>query len=176
MRIALAAVLCFAALWVVALRPKPVTDVAVDPVPVAEPAKKKADPSSKADRKATARKAAEAPKAKKASAPVSGAAAVLADVEAGRTVVLLFWDGKSPEDHTVRRAVDRVDRRGGDVRVRVAPHRRISKYAAITAGVPVSSSPTVHVIGKGGKAEAIPGLTVSGEIDDAVSRVVRAGR
>ncbi len=214
MRIALAAVLSFAALWVVALRPKPVEDVAPAPVPAAEPkatkvtkrpaqaakavakangataqresaakattgepAVAKADPTpapaAKAARPATAAKP--APAKAKVTRKLSGAPAVVADVEAGRTVVLLFWDGKAAEDQAVRRAVADVDRRGGKVRVHVANLKHLSRYGAITRSVPVTSSPTVLVIGKGGKAEAIRGLTVTGEIDDTVAGVRRAG-
>ena len=228
MRIALAAVLAFAALWFVALRPKPVAEVATEPTPVqpatktaitgrpaqakdavnklnatsakreaaagstaapakakpAQPAKADATPTPKA--KAVAKTEAAAPAKAKAAAPAKaapakakapaapkaakGAEAVIADVKAGRTVVLLFWDGKSSEDQAVRRAVQRVDRRGGKVRVHVANLKQISRYGAITSGVPVTSSPTVVVIGKGGKAQIIRGLTVTGEIDDTVSK------
>ena len=171
MRIALGAVLSFAALWFVALRPKPITDVPVDPVPV-----ERSTPAKKATKKPAAKKATAKAAAAKArtKADGTGATAVLADLEAGRTVVLLFWDGKSAEDFTVRRAVDRVDTRGGKVRIRVANLRQIAKYGAITAGVPVTSSPTVLIIGKDRKAESITGLTVPGEINDAVTGVMRA--
>jgi hypothetical protein len=219
MRIALAAVLCFAALWFVALRPKPVADVATDPVPAApkstsvteRPAQaKKAveklnGTSAKREAAKVEAKAAPAtpqvqaakPAATKAetapataakerttkpatpaatkAAPKAGADAVVADIKAGRTVVLLFWDGKSSEDKAVRRAVAKVDRHDGKVRVHVAQLRQISRYGAITQGVPVTSSPTVVVIGKNGKAEVIRGLTVTAEIDDTVSGVLRRG-
>jgi hypothetical protein len=215
MRVALAAVLSFAALWFVALRPKPVEEVAPDPVPAApqstrvtdrpaqakkaveklngtsakreaaqveqaKPEPAKAEPAkpapAKAEAKAPAAKERVAkPVATKPAKPkvAKGAAAVVADVKAGRTVVLLFWDGKSAEDQAVRRAVAKVDRHDGKVRVHVAQLRQISRYGAITQGVPVTSSPTVLVIGKGGKAEVIRGLTVTGEIDDTVSGILR---
>ena len=228
MRIALAAVLAFAALWFVALRPKPVAEVATEPTPAAQPAKKtaitgrpaqakdavnklnatsakreaaagstaapakakaaqpaKADatPASKpkvvkteaaapAKAKAAAPAKAAPVKAKAPAAPkaAKGALAVVADVKAGRTAVVLFWDGKSSEDQAVRRAVQRVDRRGGKVRVHVVNLKQISRFGAITQGVPVTSSPTVVVIGKDGKAQVIRGLTVTGEIDDTVAK------
>jgi hypothetical protein len=218
MRIALAAVLCFAALWFVALRPKPVADVASDPVPAApkstsvteRPAQAKkaveklngtsakreaakveakaapAKPQVQAAKPAAAKaETAPAPAAKERTtkpakpaatkAAPKGAEAVVADIKAGRTVVLLFWDGKSSEDKAVRRAVAKVDRHDGKVRVHVAQLRQISRYGAITQGVPVTSSPTVVVIGKNGKAEVIRGLTVTAEIDDTVSGVLRRG-
>ena len=222
MRIALAAVLCFAALWFVALRPKPVEDVATDPVPAApkstsvterpaqakkaveklngtsakreaakveakaapaeatvqaaKPAAAKAAPAPAAKERTT-KPAVTKPAATKPAAPkaAAGADAVVADIKAGRTVVLLFWDGKSSEDKAVRRAVAKVDRHDGKVRVHVAQLRQISRYGAITQGVPVTSSPTVVVIGKNGKADVIRGLTVTAEIDDTVSRVLRRG-
>ena len=175
MRIALAAVLAFAGMWFIVLRPKPV-DVSA-PLPVTEaPAK----PAAQA--KPAARKAAAAPKAKAAAKPapakpkpaVTGEKAVLADLDAGRTVVLLFWDGKTTDDRYVRRAVSDVDRKGGKVRVHVAKLSQLAKYETITKAVPVTASPTVLVIGRDKKATAIRGLTVTDAVNDVVARAHRA--
>lgn len=191
MRIALGAVLVFAALWFVALRPKPVEEVASDPVPVVEtpaatPSTSSSDTSGSSSGAATPAKsdaatpAAEKPAATKKATPAkkkaasggAGAEAVLADLTAGRTVVLLVWDGKSADDRSVRRAVSRIDRHGGKVRTHVARVSKLSSYEAITKGVPITESPTVLVIDTKRQARVISGLTVKAEIDDAVDRAL----
>lgn len=197
MRIALGAVLVFAALWFVALKPKPVEEVASDPAPAtqsaapaadaapadsstpdasaapakAEPAK--ADPAAPAKSEAKAEKAEAKTSTKTSTKAKNGADRVLADLDAGRTVVLLVWDGKSADDRSVRRAVARVDRHGGKVRTHVVPLSKLSGYEAITRGVPISESPTVLVIDAERQARVISGLTVKGEIDDAVDRALK---
>jgi hypothetical protein len=47
----------------------------------------------------------------------------------------------------------------------------VGRYEAITRGVQVLESPTVLVIGAGGKARAITGYTQTNEIDQAVSDI-----
>jgi hypothetical protein len=207
MRIALAATLAFVALWLVALRPKPVEEVAPAPMPTASTplterpaqaaeavdkanaasaaheaaapdaaAAKPAAPPAEATAPATAAKS-PAPAAKPSpSRAVRGAGAVLHDLDAGRTVVLLFWDRRAPDDRTARRAVARVERHHGKVRVHVAPIKQVGRYGRITQSVPVTQSPTVLVIGRDKKAQAITGLTVASEIDDKVRTVLRRAR
>jgi hypothetical protein len=205
MRIALMAVLSFAGLWFVVLRPKPVADEPVQaPKPangvLSAPAKaeeavgkanatsaaregtRQAAPASAAKPAAGSRTAAPAARTRPADAgraanPRSRAVkAVLADLEANRTVVLLFWERGSADDEEVRRVVQRTDRRGGKVRVHVASIRNVGNFEPITRGVPVVLSPTVLVIGPDRRARTIDGLTQTGEIDETVAEAIRAGR
>jgi hypothetical protein len=179
MRIALAAALAFAALWFVALRPKPV-DVGT-PVPAtAQPAPEvKADKSTPA--KADAAKSepksrkVEAEPAAKPAAKLTGAKAVLADVQAGRTVVLLFYhpSAASADDQAVRRAVKGVDRHDGKVRVYSASLGKIGQYEAITKAATIQSTPTVLVIDRKAQVRSIEGLTVTREIDALVDRALK---
>ena len=182
MRIAFVACLMFASLWFVALRPKPVEDVDA-PLPTpAEIAAPKAETkaATKPAPKAAASKpkaAATEPKAKpkaKPAAPTSGPKAVLADIAARRTVVLLFWDPKasSSDDRAVRQAVSDVDRHGGAVRVHVANLDALKGYEPITKAAPVMQTPTVLVIDREKRAHAIEGLTVTREIDTLVDRTL----
>ena len=179
MRIALGAALVFAALWFVALRPKPIE--AVDgPLPtVAEtkapestkPAKAKAEAEAPAKPKPAAAK----PAVKQRAPKLTGAKAVLADIKANRTVVLLFWDPKaaSSDDRAVRRAVSDVDRHGGSVKVHVASLDALKGYETITKAAPVTQTPTVLVIDRKAQARAIDGLTVTREIDALVDRALK---
>lgn len=95
---------------------------------------------------------------------------ILADLDARRTAVLLFWDGESSEDREVRRAVSAVDRRGGKVRVHVQDIDRVGDFEPITRGVPVVTSPTVLVIGRDKRARVLGGLVERRELNELVGK------
>ena len=178
MRIALVVVLSFAAIWMVALRPKPVEDAPMPAPPVA----KQAEPAAKATPAETPAKvekaaAKPAPAAKPASTPVQRRVnAVLADLDDRKVVVLLFWDRNGTDDQEVRRAVSGVDRRRGTVAVHTAALSDLAGYEPITAGVPIVGTPTVLVIDRNRKALLIQGLTVTREIDQKVTKAFKNSR
>ena len=217
MRIALLAVLAFAGLWLVALRPKPggtaapptAAEQKAAPKPAAKPAAKgvtgaaaKAETAvakangATAKRETTAAKTSEGAAAAKpavaaakpAAATATAAAkpatpakvdatpkavkAVLADVEKGKVVVLLFWNSKLDDDREVKRAIDGIDRHDGKVVVRRASIDDLGGYEPITRGVPVVTNPTTLVIGRDRRARAVAGLTVTREIDQLVDRAL----
>lgn len=188
MRIALAATLAIVAVWFVALRPKPEEIAPLpDPAPVAQAAPKTTTkPETKAAETAKAKKAspADATKARPkpdADTPARSARAdrvkaVLADLEARKIVVLLFWMPNGSDDQEVRRAVRSVDRRGGKVAVHVAPISQLADYEPITAGVPVVGTPTTLVIDRKRQARTITGLTLTAEIDQRVTKALRVSR
>jgi hypothetical protein len=232
MRYALLAVLAFAGLWLVALRPKPAEPAPAPTAPVAtKPAKgltgapdKAKDAVAKANgsvaktegtAKATSEGNAAAPKPKapaaakpavakadpvpakpaakpKAAAPAAKAVPaaspqrgvaikrdenakvkrVLADLDAKKVVVLLFWDRRNADDREVYRAVESADRHDGKVSVRAAPIQELDSYDAVTQGVPVVGSPSVMVIDRQRRATVITGLTVKTEIDAVTRRAL----
>jgi hypothetical protein len=100
--------------------------------------------------------------------------AVLADVDAGKVAVVLFWNDKASDDRATRRALRDVDTHHGKVVTRAVPIGDVGKYEAITRGAQVLESPTVLVIGAGGKARAITGYTQAKEIDELVGSVLAA--
>ena len=102
-------------------------------------------------------------------------APLLADLDRGRTLVLLFWNKKGSDDRAVRSAVKGVARHHGKVVVKAIPASQVGDYEAITRGAQVLQSPTVLVIGKDKKAHPIIGFTYTGEIDQLVGDVL-AGR
>jgi hypothetical protein len=131
---------------------------------------------------ATTGKPAPAPKAAKPSKPAKpGLAAdaapgdpsrpLLADVDAGKVVVALFWNKNGSDDRATRNALRAVNRHHGKVVTTAIPVSEVGKYEAITRGAQVLESPTVLVIGAGGKARAITGYTQAQEIDQAVSNI-----
>jgi len=191
--IALAAVVLLAAAWLTVLRPG--ADAPADPGPVAPvvEAVDSAEQASAASDAANAARQADptdpapgavtpadpstpsaAPGAPGATGSVDpslsgeGSVEVLKQLERGRAVVLLFWNGRSSDDRAVRRAVSRVDRRDGDVRVIVERLEELGSYAALTNDVRVESTPTTLVIAPDGAVQAVPGYTVTRELDQAV--------
>ena len=198
MLIALAATVILAALWLVALRPKPadVADTPAAPVTAIGKAKDAAATSKAADATlADATSAAggtAAPATAAAAAAPAGAtpaakpardvkpanrreAAVVRDIRRGKVVVLLFWNAKGADDVATRGAVRGLSRHGGKVAVHVIPISRVGQYESITQGVTVNQSPTTLVIDKQRRSRAIVGLSERGELTQAVNDAL-AGR
>jgi hypothetical protein len=192
--IALAAVVLLAAAWLTVLRPGDDASAEPDAGPVA-PLVEAVDSAEQAGAASDAANAAReadptdpdagavtpadpsAPAAPSAPGSVDpslaaqmgeGSTEVLEQLERGRAVVLLFWNGRSSDDRAVRRAVSRVDRRDGDVRVIVERLEELGSYAAVTNDVRVESTPTTLVIAPDGAVQAVPGYTVTRELDQAV--------
>jgi hypothetical protein len=94
-------------------------------------------------------------------------------VEQGKVMVLLFWNPKSADDRAVRRSLRGVDRWGGDVYVKAAPVKSVSRYGRITRGADVQQSPTVVVVDRNLRAEALVGFVDTPTIDQAVVDAMR---
>jgi hypothetical protein len=198
-RIAIVALVVVGALWFVVLRPKPggeatpastpapgVTGLAND-VSKAKSAVNTANAASGAGSTttsaATPSKPAAAPKAAKPApkpakpgladdaAPGDPSRPLLADVDAGKVAVVLFWNKAGSDDRATRHALRAVDRHHGKVVATAIPVSDVGKYEAITRGAHILESPTVLVIGAGGKARSITGYTQVSEIDQAVTDI-----
>jgi hypothetical protein len=104
-------------------------------------------------------------------APGDPSRPLLASVDAGKVVVVLFWNANAADDRATRRGLRSIDLHGGKVVASAVPIADVGRYEAITRGVQVLESPTVLVIGAGGKARAITGYTQANEIDQAVSDI-----
>jgi hypothetical protein len=104
-------------------------------------------------------------------APGDPSRPLLASVDAGKVVVVLFWNKHASDDRATRRALRAIDLHGGKVVASAVPIGDVGRYEAITRGVQVLESPTVLVIGAGGKARAITGYTQAKEMDQAVSDI-----
>jgi cytoskeletal protein RodZ len=108
-----------------------------------------------------------------AAAAVAGdpSRAILAAVDKGKVAVILFWNRKASDDRATRQALRKIDRHHGKVVTRAIAISQVGKYEAITRGAQVLESPTVMVIGAGGKARSITGYTQASEINGLVSTV-----
>ena len=198
--IALAATVALLAVWLVALRPKP---VAVEKTPLgptkAIPAAKKASAASDAAnaklqaaaKAGDASPAAPAAAAKPAtanavaqSAAKAGSPAevrsgetkrervVLREIRQGKLVVMLFWSAAGADDVATRGAIRSVNRRNGKVKVHVIPIGRVGDYGTVTRGITIAQSPTTLIIGRNGRARTIVGLTEPEELRQAVADAV----
>jgi hypothetical protein len=98
---------------------------------------------------------------------------VAAAVEDRKVMVLLFWNPKSADDRAVRRELRRVDRWDGDVFVKAAPIKDVSRYGRVTRGADVQQSPTVVVVDRNLKAETLVGYVDRESIDQAVVDAMR---
>jgi hypothetical protein len=127
-----------------------------------------AAPSSSAPRAA---KPAAKPGLAADAAPGDPSRQLLAYVDEGRVAVVLFWNKAGSDDRATRVALRAVDRHHGKVVTKAIPISQVGTYEAITRGAQILESPTVLVIGAGGKAQAITGYTETAEIDQAVSDI-----
>lgn len=139
-----------------------------DPTPVTPAKAKPAEPSVTA-----ASKPADA-KEKRSSAARNPAAPLLAALDRGQVVVLLFRN-RSDDSAAVARMVRSVgDRR--KVVARVASIKDVGRYQTFTGTTQVTQAPTTMVIGPRRNAKVIVGFTSTGEIAQAVADVRRSGK
>jgi hypothetical protein len=85
-----------------------------------------------------------------------------------KTLVLLFWNGKSADDKAVHEALAKVNRWDGRVYVGSASIKKIAKYGRITRGVDVEQSPTIVVADNQLHAETLVGYVDATTIDQVV--------
>ena len=197
--IALAGVVALLAVWLVALRPKPVS---IDKTPLAPvTAIPKAQQAAAESKAAAARlqaatgespgagtSAPASPAATPAKTPAAAKAAksratsgprldgsIVRDMRAGKVVVMLFWDAKAADDIATRGVLRGLDRHHGKVAVHVAPITQVGRYPAITQGITIAQSPTTLVIGRKHNARVITGLSERKELSQAVNDAL-AGR
>ncbi|MEA2148848.1 MAG: hypothetical protein QOD69_678 [Solirubrobacteraceae bacterium] len=193
--IVLGAVVLLLVLWLVALKPKPVS---VDSTPLAPTqaittAKQAVATSDAANAQVqaatgqaapapTASAATPAPAAAAPAAPAAPArdagrldGSILRDIRRGRVVVMLFWNAQGADDIATRGAIRALDRHHGKVAVHVVSIAQVGRYPAITRGVAIAQSPTTLVIGRKRHARAIVGLSEPQELSQAVDDAL-AGR
>jgi hypothetical protein len=95
-------------------------------------------------------------------------------VEHHKALALLFWNGRSADDHAVRSAFRHIETFHGAVYTQVAPLDSIARYSRITRGADVQQSPTVVVVDRKLKATTLVGYVDSDSINQAVVDALRA--
>jgi hypothetical protein len=126
-----------------------------------------------------ATKAAPAAKAPAATATKEGVslaglpASVRKPLASNKVLVMLFWNDKSADDRAVHRQLRKTDHWKGQVAVRSASIKNVSKYGRITRGADVSQSPTVLVVDRNLKATTLVGYVDTPTIDQAAFDALR---
>src|SRR3954454_19164874 len=85
-----------------------------------------------------------------------------------KVLALLFYNNRSDDDKATRRALAKVDRFGGQVFVDAHWIKNVAPYQAITRGVDLEQSPTVVVVDRNLKAEALVGYNDAAALEQAV--------
>lgn len=106
--------------------------------------------------------------------PADPAAPLVAALDRGQVVVLLFRNASS-DSADVAVMVRSVGRRRKVVS-KVVSIKDVGRYQTFTSGTPVAQAPTTMIIGPRRNAKVIVGFTSVGEIAQAVADVRRAGR
>jgi hypothetical protein len=74
-----------------------------------------------------------------------------------KIVVLLFWNKKGVDDRSVKKSVDRLSRRGGEVAKFTDTVNNLSRYTRITAAASVTQTPALVIVNRRGQAEVLNG-------------------
>lgn len=117
---------------------------------------------------APARAARPAATARHASA-ATRAGAIEAQLNAGKIVLLLFWNPRSSDDQAVHSQVQTVSRSlKGKVAPDFAKAREVGSFGTVTRDVSVLQTPTLLIIDRKGLTTTITGLTDAFSIEQAV--------
>jgi hypothetical protein len=101
--------------------------------------------------------------------PASRATTVEAQLHAGKTVLLLFWNPASSEDREVHGQVQAAGRSlKAKVALDFAKAGEVGSFGTVTRDVSVLQTPTLLIINKKGLATTITGLTDAFSIEQAV--------
>ncbi len=118
-----------------------------------------------------------APKSATPNQSTSGSQGLPAGVEkaldAKKTVVILFWNKNGVEDRSVKKSVDRLSSRGGDVAKFTDTVKGLSRYTRITSAASVTTTPSLVVVNRRGQAEVLPGYNDYQTINQFVSNASR---
>jgi hypothetical protein len=82
---------------------------------------------------------------------------VAKELDAKKTVVILFWSRAGIEDRSVKSSVDRLPRRGGKTAVFTDKVANLSDYTRITAAASVNQTPAMVIVNPKGNAEVLNG-------------------
>jgi hypothetical protein len=93
----------------------------------------------------------------------------------GKTLLLLFWNPKSSDDKSVRKALHSVSAHlKGKVAVHVAPASQVGRYGSVTRNVQVLQTPTLVVVSKQGQALTLTGLVDKYAIEQSITEAKKA--
>jgi hypothetical protein len=108
------------------------------------------------------------PLAKAATSSVSEGS-VLKAIADHKVVALLFFNPSASDDNAVNRELSGISTHGGAVAKFAVPVTQLAKFNAVTARVPVTTSPTLLVIDKHGQTTTLTGFIDQLELAQRVS-------
>ncbi|MBI5106448.1 MAG: hypothetical protein HZB46_15935 [Solirubrobacterales bacterium] len=132
------------------------------------PAKPAATPAKPATA-TPAKPAATTAKAKAETTTADPSKPLLAQLDKGKTVILLFWDPPAADSRFAYKSVRRADEADGRVVAKSVRIKDVGRYEAVTTGVQVLSSPTVVVIGPDKKAVSRTGYVDRKTVEQLIS-------
>jgi hypothetical protein len=94
-------------------------------------------------------------------------------LDAKKTVVILFWNKSGVDDRSVKKSVDRLSTRGGDIAKFTDTVKGLSRYTRITSAASVTSTPSVVVVNRRGQAEVLAGYNDYQTLNQFVSNASR---
>jgi hypothetical protein len=100
-------------------------------------------------------------------------ASVRKPLASDKVLVMLFWNRESADDRAVRQQLRKVDRWDGEVAVRSASIKNVSKYGRITRGADLAQSPTILVVDRDLAVTPLVGYVDTPSIDQAVFDALR---
>jgi hypothetical protein len=188
----LLAVVVFAALWMVALKPHSASGPSNPgsapgptpaPAPVVQPQRQThrsappVRPHAVRASRAAARPAARsrpAPVVHPRTTPVGRLSAVQRALLGGKVLALLFYNPSAADDQAVKQELAGIPGHGGRVFSLAVPLSELSGYAQITSQVPVNFSPTLVIVDRAHQAQKIVGFADSFEIAQRVQDALSA--
>jgi hypothetical protein len=99
-------------------------------------------------------------------------AQISAEVQAGKVVVVLFWDKSGADDRAARDAVRDLPKHGGKVATHILPISAVGSLEGLTRGVSVTQSPTTIIINEKATARTLVGLTDPTQVDQLVRAAI----
>jgi hypothetical protein len=96
-------------------------------------------------------------------------AQVESELQAGKTVLILFWNPHGAEDAAVRGELPAVQHKlGGKIAVHYARAGQVGQYGTVTHSVQVNQTPTLLIVNPHGQARVLTGLTDAFAIEQAI--------
>lgn len=106
---------------------------------------------------------------------LSPEAQVQAQLKAGKTVLILFWNPHGAEDAAVHGELPAVQRKlGGKIAVHYATAGQVGEYGTVTHSVQVNQTPTLVIVNPRGQATVLTGLTDAFAIEQAIGESNRS--
>ena len=100
---------------------------------------------------------------------LSPEAQVQAQLKAGKTVLILFWNPHGAEDAAVHGELPAVQHKlGGKIAVHYATAGQVGEYGTVTHSVQVNQTPTLVIVNPHGQATVLTGLTDAFAIEQAI--------